>query len=142
MKTFEKVDLDNFELKEDEVLLKLADTPYKNYNIGFIATLNKDGTVPKAFLNWRKGQIAGIHSQSHKIKEVYRNGWEIIASRNGQSTFWLVLKHPFGFLLEITDKFIVEFLTHITLNNGKIENKLKFNPKKNRVEIEGFTYSK
>lgn len=83
-------------LYEDGYLLKDDEYLFKNYKeVAFISKCNKDGTIPKNFLNWNKNSDIFIH------KETYKEGWKFDSFRIGKSQNWVKVIHPEGFILEI-----------------------------------------
>lgn len=96
------------DLEPNEMLLKI-----RRDNVAFLTTPNKDGSMPKSFIDWYDLPI-------QVIKEFPRTGWEVIDWRGGQSQTWVIVKHPFGFLLEIRmDNFMNDVLPYV--NNKHIE---------------------
>lgn len=110
-----KVDLNNPpKLKENEFLLKV-----KANGIGFMAKLNKDGSVPKVFNEW--GDIGfNVKLPTYIITESYRSGWKFVGLRHGKSAAWVTLKHAFGFTVEINKTAFEKIANKITMVNGLI----------------------
>jgi len=110
------------DLKENEMLVKIANS--KNYNFGFMTSLNKNGTIPKKFLDW------GTNKPIQVIKNDYLPFWKIVDYRNGQSTSWLVVEHPkLKFRIEIrtTD---IDFYNKIIIYKGFIINECKYDSRR------------
>lgn len=105
-------------LKEEEFYFK------KRGVFGFLTKLTKKGEYPKNFINWAPT------AKIEKHTETFRTGWQIIDFRIGESQQWAILKHPFGFYLEI---YLSDFLTHMnsdSIINGKLLGYYKWSDRK------------
>lgn len=128
------------ELREDEWLLKIRETPSKKiwqdgrwvetkpHKTGFLSKLTKKGELPKPFVNW-----GGIHYGEsgrdlpiYVFKEDYRTGWELLSWRFGKSQNWATVMHPEGFTLEIYLDNFLEVIKNDTLDHGTILGEYKW----------------
>lgn len=127
----QKIDLNNFELKDNEMLLKVYEHKCGagDYILGFLSGLNQDGSVPKAFLNWKPNYREVIESV-YRIEEVFRSGWKAISYRSGKSQDWVVVEHPEGFRLEIYMSNFFDIMKRNVINEGRIEGMWKWENKK------------
>jgi len=97
---------DNYELKEDEYLLKIRPGRPKT---GFLTKFNKNGTFPVAFAKWGAdteyvegvGVVIKEPLPIKVIKEEFRSGWKLDSWRYGMSQNWASVVHPKGFTVEI-----------------------------------------
>jgi hypothetical protein len=106
-------------LKEDEYLfIQTKHLRLPNMNIGFFTKYTQKGDVPKNFLSWKN-----LHkecSDFYVIKEVYREGWKIIAVREGESRNWVLVMHPLNFILEIYLNNFIELCKSGNIEKGEL----------------------
>jgi hypothetical protein len=118
-----------YKLKENEMLLKV-----RSDEMGFLTKLNKDGTTPVAFKNWKDGYYSTCALETKIVEEIPREGWEIVDWRSGKSQTWIVVKHPNDFKLEIRmDNFMDDVLPFVT-EGKKILGKWKFDGKSSLIK--------
>lgn len=95
-----------YKLKENEYVLKVrnesGETP-----TGFLAKMNKDGSLQKSFVDWGTYYGSGPVLPIYVFEEKPRNGWKLHQWRFGQSQNWATLIHPEGFTVEI---YLTDFL--------------------------------
>ena len=111
-------------LKEDEYLLKVDDTT------GFITKLNKNGTIPVAFKDWRNYYNHKANLDTYLHKENFSPNWHIVSCRFGESQNWAIMMHPIGFTLEIYINNFMELIKHTTIINGELQGEFKWENKK------------
>jgi hypothetical protein len=118
-------------IEDDQFLLKIG-TNYAGNKVGFMTRLNKDGSIPKAFIEWRAGY--GSHAASpldtFVIDEYFRPGWEFVSTRMGASQTWAVMKHPEGFLVEIYFNDLQTILRNDCCLNGVLGGHYKWSKNK------------
>lgn len=100
-------------LGEDEYLLKVSGK-------GFMTKLTKKGQVPTSLQNWRPTL------KTYVIEETFREGWQVVGERRGMSQSWVELRHPHGFVLEITVEELVEIMEITDIRKGTIQGKWKW----------------
>ncbi len=112
--------------------------------VGFLAKPTQKGKVPLSFVNWRTKHIKNQNYQGDfldsKLKrreidcylftEIFREGWEFVGFRWGQSQSWARVKHPVGFILEIYASNLKEIILENNLNKGVIEGMWKWEKNK------------
>lgn len=104
--------------EEDEFLLKTSGEK------GFLTKLNKDKTVPKAFLEWPRysSSTDGIVI----FKESFRKGWKIKSWRFGKSQNWATMVHPQGFTVEIYLQQLLELIKNSSIVDGELIGEFKW----------------
>lgn len=108
-------------LEENEFLLKV------NGLTGFMTPLTKEGKLPKAFLEYPAINLENDRSANiFIIKEEFRTNWELIKIREGMSTTWFILKHPYGFAVEINAQVFNKIILKLDINKGVISTPLFF----------------
>jgi hypothetical protein len=119
-------------LNEDEYLLKIRPKEYNCNGIptGFITKYNKDGSMPKSFIEW--GQMYGkpIELPTTLHIESFKSGWEIVSWRFGMSQNWATMKHPDGFTLEIYLDNLLDIVKSSTIENGVLIGEYKWENRK------------
>ncbi len=113
-----EIDIDDIKkikkLNDDEFLLKV------HGDVGFMVRLNKNGSLPMSFENWRGNWRVSSKIRTFIIEEKYRSGWKFRSLRHGTSTAWVILEHPYGFTIEINPTAFDEIAPIITMVNGVI----------------------
>ena len=122
------------ELKENEYLLKVYEWSNPNYSdeeyvLGFMARLNQNGTIPKAFDNWQPDYRNTIQ-EVYIFEETFRSGWKVAKYRTGKSQDWVVMEHPLGFRVEIYMINFFELMECTNILNMELEGKFKWEDKK------------
>ncbi len=123
-------------LEEDQFLLKVCSHYHSNTEKGFLTKFNKDGTIPKAFLNWgghtsKTGTWNPGNSNSiYVFDEYFRSGWEIVGYRSGASRVWCQVKHPEGFILEVYLNNLFTIISENIISNGIILGEFKWEDNK------------
>jgi hypothetical protein len=118
-----------YKLKDDELLLKIWKTQtIKDFSKGFITKLNKDGSVPVAFLAWGTpwGKSDADALTTWVFTETYRSGWKILGWRFGKSQNWATMKHPEGFTVEVYMRDLLEVIFQDTIDYGTLSGKYKW----------------
>jgi hypothetical protein len=112
---------EGYELKEDEYLLKVRDHEDDNPT-GFMTKFNKDGSMPKAFLEWGRSWYDKDREPEtiYLFKEEFKKGWKFVDFRIGKSQSWAEMVHPLGFTVEIYLEQIPELLLSYDLKKGGI----------------------
>lgn len=130
LKSKKKYDLTS-KLAENEYLLRVnsfGDT-------GYLSKLNKDGSINKNFIKWDNfGYSHGSFGPLHDVSELdimvheenFNEGWGFVDFRAGKSHSWVVLKHPLGFNLEIYLEEFNKLVPKITIINGNLQGKFKW----------------
>jgi len=104
-----------YQLKENEYLFK------NRSGTGFLAKLNKNGTIPKNFDNWNIGYGTNITKLPiYVFEETYRSGWKLSSWRFGESQNWAKVICPEGFSLEIYLQQFLSIVQNNTIVNGEI----------------------
>lgn len=123
---------EKIKLEENEYLLKI------NGTTGFMTPLTKEGKLPKAFLDYGAINLETDRSANiFIIKEEFRTNWEILRIREGMSTAWVRLKHPYGFSVEINDEVFNSIILKLDISKGVISTPLFFeaSTKKNNLIV-------
>lgn len=111
-------------LGENDFLLRVSG------DTGFLTKLNKDGSVPKALIAWRKGwgdPVPSLEELDIIIhRESFRQGWKLVSFRGGESQNWAILRHPIGFLVEVHVRNFIKLLQHTTIVNGELQGRFKW----------------
>lgn len=121
-------------LQENEWLLKIRPPRNPKYpNTGFLTKLTQKGKLPMKFEDWNYGWWE--HDNHGKLpiyifKEEYNTGWKIFGSRFGESQNWAIMIHPLGFTLEIHMNEFIDLLEKITVINGELQGKFRWNKTK------------
>ena len=118
-------------LGENQYLLKIRMDNYNDFETGFLTKFNKDGSMPKAFVNWgvayyNKEGIEPIYI----FEETFRKGWKLLDWRFGMSQNWATLIHPEGFTLEIYLDDFLEIAQNNTIKKGEIIGEFKWKANK------------
>jgi hypothetical protein len=116
-------------LGENQYMLKIS------AGVGFLSKLNKDGSIPKRFDDWR---MRGYGAEAKRIPiylhtENFEENWKLVENypcRIGQSQQWVILKHPKGFTVEIYLDNFMEILKNITIEKGVLQGKFKWQDNK------------
>lgn len=101
-------------LEKDEYLLKVIGTT------GFMAKLTAKKELPASFMGWRSYGANKNPPTVYVITESFRRGWQFVKLRSGTSAAWVVLKHPYGFTIEINSEAFKDVADKITMVNGKM----------------------
>jgi len=131
---------EDYELKEDEYLLKIRQDSEANndaINSGFLTKFNKNGSMPAAFKEWGitgySTKLNGEHywkqtemPEIHVFKEIFRSGWKLDSWRFGLSRNWASLVHPKGFTVEIHLENFLDIVKENTIINGEIQGEFKW----------------
>ena len=89
--------------------------------------LTKENKLPKGFLSYPADCLESDRSATVFImKEEFRENWELLKIREGMSTAWVILKHPYGFAVEINDQIFNKVIGRLEINKGKIKTPLFF----------------
>jgi len=125
--------IEGYKLKEHEYLLKIRkkDGRWKTDDTGFLTKFNKDGSFPVNFKNWPGYQYDNNNQRKtdlpiYIIEENFRSGWKLFSWRFGKSRNWAVLLHPAGFTLEIHMEEFLSLTKKITIINGELQGKFKW----------------
>jgi len=97
---------------------------------GFLTRLNKDGSVPAAFINWKYYGNQCSVSIEEKVYEYFRYGWKLLRYRIGASRPWAVLLHPDGYELEVYLESLFEILKDVEITDGELEGFFKWSERK------------
>ena len=122
------------DLEENEFLLKVYEHRNPNYpdydhDLGFMTKLNKDGSIPKAFNNWKPNYREPV-KESYLMKEFFRDGWRVDKYRTGKSQDWIKVKHPLGFIVEIYMSNFFEIMECTVIDNMELIGKFRWENKK------------
>lgn len=114
-------------LGENEYLLRVED------ETGYLAKLNKDGSVPKNFLKWRVpyvrhgSKIPELKDLDIMIhRESFGKGWKFVDFRGGESQDWARLLHPLGFEVEVYIHTFIDMIQDHTIINGVLQGQFKW----------------
>jgi len=101
--------------------------------MGFMAKLNKNGSIPFSFDGWHRGSSKITYY--YIIEEKYRRDWKLKDLRHGTSTSWVRLEHPYGFELEINAVAFKEIASKITIVNGRFVTPCYFQAKMRNAKL-------
>lgn len=123
------------QLAENEFLVKVRDNGPNVPKTGFMTRLNKNGTIPKPFLDWNKNKYTNKLASNDTddifvIKEDYSSGWKSYAFRIGESQSWATMIHPEGFTVEIYLYNFFELLDNSILTYGELQGEFKWEGRK------------
>ncbi len=111
--------MEKIELGKDQYLLKVATIPHESREdykkIGFLTKLNKDGSIPVAFQEWRS---RGLVTEPKVVTEEFAYGWKLLGYRRGASVDWAVLIHPRGFTVEVKLAGFIELIKTVETDCG------------------------
>lgn len=110
-------------LRDADYLLKVYENASMNRTIGFMTKYNKDGSIPKAFKDWKN--ISDIYI----ISEVFNTRWKYLGYRIGKSQQWAIMQHPFGFELEIYLSNLNNLIQTSVIYNGVLDGAFKWHDK-------------
>lgn len=113
-------------LAEDEYLLKIQKHPHHYNDVGFLAKLNKDGSVPIRFEAWPRYSYSSSPTPVFVVKETFQEGWRIEGCRFGESQNWAIMLHPDGYTLEIHMIEFIKIIQTITVKDGNLIGKFKW----------------
>ena len=125
----EITDTSNTTLQENEYLLKVHD------DIGFMTKLTKKNEIPPSFTNWRQYWNHQNTVKTYVIEEKFREGWKFYGLRHGQSTAWVMLQHPYGFVVEINPSAFEDIVGELTMVNGVIITPCYFQAKAKNAKL-------
>jgi hypothetical protein len=112
-----------YKLKENEYLLKIRKDEEDEDDYvpaGFLAKLNKDGSLQKSFVEWGGSYMRPSELPIYVFEEKFRNGWKLHDWRFGQSQNWATLVHPEGFTVEIYLKQFLDIVKTHEIVRGEI----------------------
>jgi len=134
------------DLEEDQFLLKLyylenRARPQHSRKEVIITRLNKNGTIPKKFLDFRRYNNDLTYPANKEEVVIYKEdffaGWKFKSFRYGSSRTWVIIQHPYGFDIEISDTNFAELMENIQIKNGILQGKFKHTNKTLLREPEG-----
>ena len=121
-------------LKDNEYLLKIRpkDGCWNKHDTGFLAKYNKNGSMPKSFLDWGRtyGKAISPLPEITLHYETFRPGWIIVSWRFGESQNWATMLHPDGFTVEIYLQNLLELINTNTIKKGVLQGNFKWEDKK------------
>lgn len=121
-------------LKDNEYLLKIRpkDNRWTTHDTGFLTKYNKNGSMPKSFLDWGRTYGRTVNSLPEITLHVedFNKGWKIVSWRFGESQNWATMLHPDGFTVEIYLQNLLELINTNTIKKGVLVGEFKWEDKK------------
>lgn len=117
-------------LEENQYLLKIRPNGDRS-KTGFLTKFNKDGSIPKAFKDWKYWYDPNKDPLPiYLFEETFRKGWKLQAWRFGMSQNWATVIHPEGFTVEIYLQDFLQIVQNNTIKNGEIIGEFKWEANK------------
>lgn len=118
-------------LGENQYLLKIKPSDKYTSETGFLTKFNKDGSIPKAFKEWRGSRYTVKEELPIYIfEETFRKGWKLDKWRFGMSQNWATVIHPEGFTVEIYLQDFLNIAKNNTIKKGEIIGEFKWEANK------------